>query len=56
LFEKFYRGTHASSISGTGLGLFIAREILLTLSGSIVVRCENGVIHFVVTLPQEPGA
>lgn len=56
LFEKFYRGTHAHSISGTGLGLFIAREILLTLSGAIVARCENGVIHFVVTLPQEPGA
>jgi signal transduction histidine kinase len=56
LFEKFYRGVHSTSISGTGLGLFIAREILLTLSGAIEARCENGAIHFVVTLPQEPGA
>lgn len=56
LFEKFYRGIHAHSISGTGLGLFIVREILLTLGGAIVARCENGTIHFVVTLSQEPGA
>lgn len=56
LFEKFYRGAHVPSISGTGLGLFIAREILLTLGGEIVARCENGAIHFVVTLTQGPGA
>lgn len=41
LFEKFYRGTGAGrSIAGTGMGLAIAREIMLAHGGDI--RVESG--------------
>lgn len=54
LFEKFYRGPEVQSISGTGLGLFIAREILITLRGTIAARLSEGMLHFALTVPR-PG-
>jgi signal transduction histidine kinase len=44
IFEKFYRGdpqlTHAPS--GTGLGLYVCRELVERMGGRIAVRSEPG--------------
>jgi signal transduction histidine kinase len=53
IFEPFYRGRAASEaqIHGTGLGLFMAREAILSMGGRITVRSIRGrgstfTIHF----------
>ena len=55
IFEKFYRGdpqlTHAPS--GTGLGLYISRELVERMGGHLDVRSQAGAgATFVVELPR----
>ena len=44
LFEKFYRAENAETrkVQGTGLGLFIVKQILEKIGGSITVSSERG--------------
>jgi signal transduction histidine kinase len=44
VFEKFYRGDpqHRAMPSGTGLGLYICRELLRRMGGTIGVRSRPG--------------
>lgn len=58
VFEPFWRNEHAEArTSGAGLGLYIARTLVETLGGSIVVRSEPGRgSSFEVRLPAEPPA
>lgn len=54
LFEKFYRvkSTETEDIAGTGLGLWLSREIIRKQKGDIDVESIKGVgTHFVVMLP-----
>ncbi len=53
LFEPFYRGNQANTglVSGSGLGLFIAKEAANSLSGVLsLVPSEIGA-HFILTIP-----
>ncbi len=53
LFEPFYRGNQANTglVSGSGLGLFIAKEATNALGGVLsLVPCEVGA-HFTLTIP-----
>ena len=53
LFQKFSRLHTGSYERGTGLGLFITREIVLKLGGRIWAESEYGQwADFVVTLPR----
>jgi signal transduction histidine kinase len=55
IFEKFYRVDAAMSrgVGGSGLGLFISREIVTQMGGSLSVRSVEGVgSTFTVTLPR----
>ena len=55
IFEKFYRLDAAMSrgVGGSGLGLFISREIVTQMEGSLSVRSVEGVgSTFTVTLPR----
>lgn len=54
IFEKFFRGTQASSTSGTGLGLFICREIASTLGGTIHAEVAARHVTFHLWLPDRP--
>jgi len=54
IFDKFYRGdpqlTHAPG--GTGLGLYISRELMRRMGGRLEVRSEPGAgATFVIELP-----
>ena len=53
LFNSFWRGSNAAEITGSGIGLFEAREIARMLYGDIYVKTdpENEEIEFDVFLP-----
>lgn len=55
LFEKFYRLDQARSTKtgGAGLGLAIAKEIILAHQGTIRAASKNNEIQMIVTLPVE---
>ncbi|WP_018389209.1 7TM-DISM domain-containing protein [Ancylobacter sp. FA202] len=51
LFEKFYRGPHARTKSGSGLGLYIVHGIVDLLDGSLAYDLIEGRARFSVWLP-----
>lgn len=53
LFERFYRGTAARQrASGTGMGLWIARELLAPEQGRIwAENCADGGAQFTIVVP-----
>ena len=53
IFEKFYRLDEArtSDSGGAGLGLAIAKEIIILHGGSITVESREHITCFVITLP-----
>ena len=58
IFEKFYRAdaNMTRGVSGSGLGLYISRELVNRMGGTISVESEIGKgSTFVVTLPFAPG-
>ena len=59
IFEKFYRAdaNMTRGVSGSGLGLYISRELVHRMNGTISVDSELGEgSTFVVTLPLAPPA
>lgn len=58
IFEKFYRldESRTSSSGGAGLGLAIARDIVLLHGGTIRADSRDGHTVFTVMLPGEPAA
>jgi signal transduction histidine kinase len=53
VFEKYYRSPHARRQAGTGLGLFLARNLAQVLGGDVDYSPQEGCIRFVVRLPLE---
>lgn len=57
LFERYRRGhSTATSVTGTGFGLFISRELARANCGDLVHLSHDGGSHFVIRLPQEPSS
>lgn len=53
LFEPFHRATNVGTISGTGLGLVIAREAVELHGGTITVESQQGVgTTFMIRIPR----
>jgi len=42
IFEKYYRASNTGSISGSGIGLDFAQEVINSMSGNISVESETG--------------
>ena len=59
LFTKFYRATNARShkAEGTGLGLYIVKQSVEMMSGTVTVESEEGVgTTFTITIPFTAGS
>jgi signal transduction histidine kinase len=57
IFEKFYRGDpeHTHAPGGTGLGLYISRELAKRMNGRLAVSSDPGPgATFVFELPRAP--
>ena len=51
LFEKYYTGKNAGALAGTGMGLYIARELLILHRGSIWMEPQGQLTTFYFNLP-----
>lgn len=54
LFEKYYRSSSAQSQSGSGLGLYLSRELAQTLGGSLDYAPSERFAEFVLWIPLAP--
>ena len=45
IFESFYRGSNAGSKPGSGLGLYIARQLMLKMGGDIFCDIKNEMMN-----------
>jgi signal transduction histidine kinase len=52
VFDKFYRSSNASHISGSGLGLYLVKALAEMLKGSIVYAPKSGWVKFILCLPK----
>ena len=50
-FEKYYRGSSATMVSGSGLGLFLVRELVHILGGEVKLTIKDKLITFTVWIP-----
>ncbi|MCU4991517.1 HAMP domain-containing histidine kinase [Bacillus cereus] len=57
LFERFYKKDQSRSrvAEGSGLGLAIVKSIIDLQDGDILAEYENGMIRFIISLPNEAG-
>ena len=51
VFDKYYRGPSSTRISGSGLGLFIVRDLVHALGGEVRCSIHNNSIAFTVWIP-----
>lgn len=58
VFEKFYRGPSAQGLGGTGLGLFITRDVMQALSGQVSLSSRatphGSEVTLTLWLPEHP--
>jgi signal transduction histidine kinase len=54
VFGKYYRSSSAQSQSGSGLGLFLSRELVQTLGGSLDYAPSERLVRFVLWIPLTP--
>ena len=52
IFDSFYRGSNVENKKGSGLGLYICRELVHLMDGEVTATIEDGVmgIHVIVRL------
>lgn len=45
IFDSFWRGTNAEKITGSGLGLYICRQLMHKMNGEIFAEIKDGVMY-----------
>ena len=48
IFESFWRGANAENIRGSGLGLYICRQLMRGMNGEIFAEIDDGIITVTV--------
>lgn len=56
VFQKYYRSPHARRQAGTGLGLYLVRNLMKVLGGDVEYRPDARQICFVLTLPLDASS
>ena len=46
LFDSFFRGSNSVNKEGSGLGLYICKQIMVKMDGDIFAECENEGMRF----------
>lgn len=55
VFDKYYRSPHAQRQAGTGLGLYLVRNLMQTMGGQIDYMPTADRVRFVIELPVRPS-
>lgn len=55
LFSKYYRASGAQRDSGTGLGLFLSRQLAATLGGTLSYLPTDTLVRFELWIPRTPA-
>jgi signal transduction histidine kinase len=56
LFDKYYRSPNARRQAGTGLGLFLVRNVVTILGGRIDYMPDETTIRFTLQFPETPSS
>jgi K+-sensing histidine kinase KdpD len=56
IFDKYYRSPHARRQAGTGLGLYLVRNLMQVMGGQIDYRPTAEQVRFVLQLPLDTAA
>lgn len=51
IFESFIRGTNAESVNGSGLGLYICRQLMHKMQGEVFAEIKEGQMYVTVIFP-----
>ena len=52
IFDSFWRGSNSADKSGSGLGLYICRQLMLKMNGEIFAEQKDGEMHVTVVFPK----
>lgn len=55
IFSKYYRASGAQRESGTGLGLYLSRQLAHSLGGALHYQPSNQYVEFVLWIPLHPA-
>lgn len=55
IFEKYYRSSGAHRMSGTGLGLYLSRQLAQALGGRLGYAFQDATVIFTLWIPQHPN-
>lgn len=55
VFEKYYRSSGAHRMSGTGLGLYLSRQLAQALGGRLGYAFQDATVTFTLWIPQHPN-
>ena len=52
LFDSFWRGSNSTAVDGSGLGLYICRQLMGKMNGDIFAKSEEGYMQLTVVFPK----
>ena len=52
IFDSFWRGSNASGKSGSGLGLYICRQLMLKMDGEVFAEQKDGEMRITAVFPK----
>lgn len=50
IFESFYRGSNSESVKGSGLGLYICKQLMKLMDGDVFAKCDGNIFKVTVVV------